>query len=171
MSPEIVKGEKYGPKVDVWSLGILVIEMIQSEPPYFNESIFDALHKIVANGTPPFEKPEPFSPQLEAFLSVCLRMDVKRRASVDQLLAHDFLKGGCPPSDLVNLFGLTPWARHSDESIDLQNEYRFALAQSNKRNFWSSHVQNFSSRSKPECFMTQEVSPWIWRRSDVIGRL
>jgi serine/threonine protein kinase len=37
MSPEVISRLLYGPEVDIWSLGIMVIEMIDAEPPFFNE--------------------------------------------------------------------------------------------------------------------------------------
>ena len=38
MAPEIIKAvEMYTEKVDVWSLGIMMLEFVYGEPPYLNQ--------------------------------------------------------------------------------------------------------------------------------------
>jgi serine/threonine protein kinase len=103
MAPEVVKQKEYGSKVDIWSLGIMAIEMIESEPPYLNEEPLKALYLIATHGTPRLKHPEKLSKELKAFLSVCLCVDVKSRATANELIEHDFLKTGCTKESLARL--------------------------------------------------------------------
>lgn len=103
MAPEVVKQKEYDAKVDVWSLGIMAIEMLEGEPPYLNEDPLKALYLIATNGTPKLKHPQSLSLEIKRFLSVCLCVDVKYRASTEELLHHSFFNIACEPEDLTSL--------------------------------------------------------------------
>ncbi|KAB8293976.1 hypothetical protein EYC80_009443 [Monilinia laxa] len=110
MAPEVVTRKEYGRKVDIWSLGIMAIEMIEGEPPYLTESPLRALYLIATNGTPAIKNEQELSLVFRDFLYFALKVDPEKRASAHDLLRHDFMKQ-C--TDLIQLAPLVRSARNA----------------------------------------------------------
>ena len=56
MAPELIKGErKYDTKVDIWSFGIVAMELTNGDPPYISEPQSRIIINIVKNKPPPIK--------------------------------------------------------------------------------------------------------------------
>ncbi|NXH62920.1 PAK3 kinase, partial [Rhabdornis inornatus] len=103
MAPEIVTGQPYGPKVDIWSLGIVGIEMVEREVPCQSQTPDWPQLLIATGGRPKLQQPNLFSPLLRDFLSCCLQTDEAQRWSAKKLLQHPFVTSAKPASTLAPL--------------------------------------------------------------------
>lgn len=103
MAPEVISRLPYGPEADIWSLGIMVIEMVDGEPPFFNEPPLQAMKRIRDMPPPKLKNTHKVSPRLQGFLEKMLVRDPAQRATAFELLQHPFLRQAGPPSLLVPL--------------------------------------------------------------------
>jgi len=95
MAPELIRGHDYGTKVDIWSLGIMLIEMAEGEPPYMDYPPLRALFLITTKGIPPVRNQHKWSREFHDFFSKCLDVNVQTRPEASELLRHPFLSHAC----------------------------------------------------------------------------
>ncbi|EDO15459.1 hypothetical protein Kpol_463p8 [Vanderwaltozyma polyspora DSM 70294] len=96
MAPEMVDTKQgYSAKVDIWSLGCIVLEMFAGKRPWSNFEVVAAMFKIgQAKSAPPI--PEDTLPLIsenaKEFLDCCFEIDPEKRPTADKLLSHPFSK-------------------------------------------------------------------------------
>ncbi|XP_026330617.1 serine/threonine-protein kinase PAK mbt [Hyposmocoma kahamanoa] len=103
MSPEVISRLPYGPEVDVWSLGIMIVEMVDGEPPFFNEPPLQAMRRIRDMPPPRPRGAARCPPDLLSFVEMALVRDPAQRQPAARLLHHPFLRRAGPPALLVPL--------------------------------------------------------------------
>lgn len=92
MSPERLQGKKYNFNSDIWSVGIMAIELATMQYPYDTTGGLYALMSRVIENPPPVPEPGPeFSPAFCDFLRLTLTLDPATRPMAHQLLEHPFL--------------------------------------------------------------------------------
>ncbi|XP_076295366.1 sterile20-like kinase isoform X7 [Lasioglossum baleicum] len=96
MAPEVVlcetfRDNPYDFKVDIWSLGITLIEFAQIEPPNHEMSPMRVLLKIQKSDPPKLEQPGKWSKDFNDFIAKALIKDPTSRPTADELLKHSFI--------------------------------------------------------------------------------
>lgn len=91
MAPEVVlcetfRDNPYDFKVDIWSLGITLIELAQMEPPNHEMSPMRVLLKIQKSDPPKLEQPSKWSKNFNDFITQALIKDPVQRPTADNLL-------------------------------------------------------------------------------------
>lgn len=117
MAPELIRGVSYDQKVDIWSLGIMIMEMAEGEPPYMDFPPLRALFLITTKGIPDLQQPEKWSSEFKDFTKRCLEKEAELRPDASDLLQHPFLKKACDGAGLVTAIKAANKAKESSMTM------------------------------------------------------
>ncbi|KAL0808670.1 hypothetical protein ABMA28_013104, partial [Loxostege sticticalis] len=108
MAPEVVlcetfRDHPYDFKVDIWSLGITLIEFAQMEPPNHEMTPMRVLLKIQKSDPPSLDQPSRWSKSFNDFIAKALVKDPEKRPTAADLLSHPFVSGALDAKPLRDL--------------------------------------------------------------------
>eukprot|EP00730_Choanoeca_flexa_P017776 TRINITY_DN8595_c0_g1_i1.p1 TRINITY_DN8595_c0_g1~~TRINITY_DN8595_c0_g1_i1.p1 ORF type:complete len:845 (+),score=261.70 TRINITY_DN8595_c0_g1_i1:221-2755(+) len=97
MAPEViicenVRDRPYTVSADIWSLGITLLELAETAPPYQDLHPMRVLFRITKSVPPTLNEPHKWSAEFSDFLRKCLQKDPSERWTASMLLQHDFIK-------------------------------------------------------------------------------
>ena len=101
MAPEQAAKQSYTQKIDIWALGICILEMAELEAPFQHLHSTRALFAIEHRPQLTFKNPTKFSSELNDFLSKCLVVNSDNRATASELLSHPFITKHKPTFDSI----------------------------------------------------------------------
>ena len=92
LSPELVNNKQYTIKSDIWSLGVLLYEMMALKMPFDANSLPMLTLKIIkGNYAPP---PQIYTSDLRNLVSQLLSVDPNKRPTADEILKMPIIKNG-----------------------------------------------------------------------------
>ncbi|KZV63027.1 kinase-like protein [Peniophora sp. CONT] len=122
MAPEVVQAvPNYDTKADIWSLGIMIYEMIKGQPPHSNVSQ-ERIIQLIPRAKPPRLIVGEGSKDLLDFIPLCLAEKPGDRLPAEELLKTKWIKATSktPVTILKDLLlRYEAWSKSSSEAADL----------------------------------------------------
>jgi len=105
MAPELIRGEEYTQKVDIFSFGCMLRELAVGEPPFADLPPLKTLFLLATSDVPPLKSVEgrKWSAAFLDFCNKCVRKDPSVRPGPSDLLLHPFLGNACSQEEFANV--------------------------------------------------------------------
>lgn len=99
LAPEMVKKQGHDTSVDIWSLGVLLFELLSGYAPFSGsnqDELFSNIKKLKINW------PNDFPPLAKNLISKILKLNPKERISLDEILSHSWFEKNPIVKPLLN---------------------------------------------------------------------
>lgn len=144
MAPEIMKLKNYNYKADIWSLGVVLYELLYATHPFTARNQFE-LVKVIENNEVQFLDYPVLTDQCKQFISILLHKNPTKRASFHDIINHAWLNNW-------NTFNILT----SSSTYELYNE--FIVQDSSKDvNTLSADSMSNNSTSSPASSSNEEI--------------
>ena len=98
IAPEIMEEESYDMKVDIWAFGILCIELIDGEPPFFRNPLKTIIRNTLS-GSIQIKNKDYVSREFIKMVDLCLQINPITRATSKELLELPIFQNITKPDD------------------------------------------------------------------------
>ena len=130
MAPEVMQQQPYDFKADIWSFGILALELAYGQAPFAKYPPIKVVMLTISNNPPVLDRDatkHKYSKHFKEMIELCLQKDPSKRQTAEKLLHHHFFRQAKRKQYLINnLISLIPpvyQREHQQQSrVTNQNE-------------------------------------------------
>ena len=90
MAPEMVQNKVHDAKIDIWSVGVLLYELVHGYPPFRGKSTDQKFSEILNNN---FKISDDCSAECKDLILKLLRQNPDERPTFDEIFTHPWVKG------------------------------------------------------------------------------